>query len=348
MFPQNLLKQHTSIHIFNPETDYALALGRKRYCPPASIVNMRRNMAFFPGVYAENGDIIATVDDIPLEELRNSDYYHYIAEKNITTGTLREISKLVDSFSGYSFDIKPWGWNHTIRRLLVECGFDDELLKTEEEIDSLRELSHRRTVIGFQNHLQQSLPGIDVPVARIFTDLKDAMDFCKDRDSVYLKMPWSSSGRGVVCTKDMSDEKIREWASGSIRRQGSVMAEEDRGRSADFATEWMCKEGKAIFMGYSFFETTKEGRYKGNSRLSQNNIREKICHVCPEFSDEVLFAQKSALEELIAPFYEGPAGIDMLSTGAGRLNPCVEINLRQTMGMAMLPISKSLGSPLLI
>lgn len=47
-------------------------------------------------------------------------------------------------------------------------------------------------------------------------------------------------------------------------------------------------------------------------------------------------SQRLAIDSLIAPHYNGPVGIDMFSTVEGDLNPCVEINLRLTMGLAAL------------
>ena len=35
----------------------------------------------------------------------------------------------------------------------------------------------------------------------------------------------------------------------------------------------------------------------------------------------------------MAPWYEGPVGVDMLVTSDGNLHPCIEINWRMTMGM---------------
>ena len=46
--------------------------------------------------------------------------------------------------------------------------------------------------------------------------------------------------------------------------------------------------------------------------------------------------QQKILNEVIAPHYEGLFGVDLLVTADGRINPCVEINLRRTMGHATL------------
>ena len=43
--------------------------------------------------------------------------------------------------------------------------------------------------------------------------------------------------------------------------------------------------------------------------------------------------------------YVGPVGIDMLADKDGRVNPCVEINLRHTMGMTAAALYKLTGRP---
>lgn len=59
-----------------------------------------------------------------------------------------------------------------------------------------------------------------------------------------------------------------------------------------------------------------------------------------EWSGRIIDAQKTILQSMIAPRYSGPVGIDMLATADGHINPCVEINLRMTMGMVALARQK--------
>lgn len=123
------------------------------------------------------------------------------------------------------------------------------------------------------------------------------------------------------------------------------MAERGYNRIADFATEWELSAGKAIFAGVSLFSTTPDGRYVRNSFDSQESIFSRIATFSAEWSSRLIEAQRKALEILIAPSYSGPAGIDMLATDEGRIVPCVEINLRQTMGMAALRVTSRPQSP---
>ena len=46
----------------------------------------------------------------------------------------------------------------------------------------------------------------------------------------------------------------------------------------------------------------------------------------------------------MAPFYDGPLGIDMLVTSERNIHPCVEINLRDTMGRVAIDIQQRIIS----
>ena len=63
--------------------------------------------------------------------------------------------------------------------------------------------------------------------------------------------------------------------------------------------------------------------------------------------DEVVDDVLKALDAIIAPHYDGPLGIDMMlyrdEHGEIALNPCVEVNLRMTMGMITAAMSQCHG-----
>lgn len=148
-----------------------------------------------------------------------------------------------------------------------------------------------------------------------------------------MKAPWSSSGRGVINTSaDMTEELVRQWCHGIVRRQGSVMGETGADRLADYATEWRIVQGQAVYLGLSSFKTSNRGKYICNARRRQSvmikefDVVSSICH------ESVVNMQKSILEKVFAG-YEGLLGVDMLIERNGRIRPFVEVNLRRTMGM---------------
>lgn len=328
------------VHIFNPETDYALGCKMGNYNPPASVVRLRKSMALFPATYAQPGDAILLLDDLIDYELSESNYTDTLKQKGIRIIKPHDkIQEIVD-FSNISLadrtEIMPWGWNHSLRNQLLRRGIPPEFLKSEQEIEKIRCLAHRNRTIPFLEGISKYLLNLDVRLPEEFSNVSDAMAYAGDNPGCYFKMPWSSSGRGVICSTGMSVQKLKEWLSGAIARQGSVMGEYGYDRTADFATEWMCKKGKTEFIGLSWFDTSSNGKYIGNQRLSQEKIRQKIEATSNQFGEDLIAAQKGTIDKLISPYYEGPLGIDMLADKQGTINPCVEINLRMTMGMATI------------
>lgn len=321
-----------TIHIFNPDTDYALASGLDFYTPPASVITLRREMALLPALWAKPGDAILLLDD--LDPTTTLDY--------LDSGTIPDKARLISGLQIYRpedtlspiADFQPWGWNRDLRRRLIAAGADPCCLPSVEYIDCLRDLSHRRTTIPFNKAIQ--VVGTAPLHRRLPVELNsvdDVLAWLDDNPGAWLKAPWSSSGRGVLRTSDLETRHVRPWAHGIIRRQGSVMAEHGVARALDFATEWHCDGGKARFLGLSVFETSPRGKYQSNLRLSQEALEKRIMEVAPSWSETILKAQKDALESIIAPHYSGPLGIDMMVDNEGLVYPCVEINLRRTMGM---------------
>lgn len=324
------------IHIFNPETDYALAYGKGCYSPTAGVVCMRKRLALTPARYANPEDVIVLMDDFSESELRSQDLYPLLSGRNLIIAGIEEIMSIIRTGKPEDFMILPWGWNHTLRNNLLRHDIDPCFIKSIDEIDTIRRLSHRRTVIPFQRLLAVLIPDMDIKTACEFKTSDEAMDFYKEHHDVFFKMPWSSSGRGVIDARLTSERELRRWIAGSIRHQGSVMGEMAFQRTGDFASEWWCTGGHAHFLGLSLFRIAGSGRYIGNAILPQGEIAREISRLSPAWDTQIIEAQKTALETIIAPEYSGPAGIDMLSTADGGINPCVEINMRMTMGLAAL------------
>lgn len=114
------------------------------------------------------------------------------------------------------------------------------------------------------------------------------------------------------------------------------MMEKAYNRRLDFATEWICENGKARFIGYSVFNVSRRGKYQSNYNGSQSELLSEINRVSGQWTPKYLEAQRAALDVIVAPHYDGPLGIDMLVTDSRAINPCVELNLRHTMGMLNL------------
>lgn len=312
-----------TLHIFNPESDMALASGSPYYMPPARIAAMRAREALFPATYAKPGDAVLLMDRA---DAKNSEYYDQACRKGLEIlmpGSMADWSRYTAS---------PWGWNPQIAKFLELNCPGVRGVPSAEALDRLRRLSHRRTAARALSVLDTSLrTGVEIPVE--MSDADEAVRYYITHKNLFIKAPWSSSGRGVLRTDDLELRHVEPWIRGIVRSQGSVMLEPVYDRKLDFATEWEIHHGVASFLGFSVFETSRRGKYHGNVTGSQTMLMQMIMDRAPKFDMRYVYAQKRMLEALIGPDYVGPAGIDMMVFGEGRIHPCVEINLRKTMGL---------------
>lgn len=328
-----------TLHFFNPDTDYALAANSENYTPPVSVRAIKGSLPLLPALYADRGDAIL----FPFENTDMPDNYPFLellAEKNITIVLPSSLSKFIEQYP--NTQIRPWGWNKTLCKWFNNLGVPHSYFPSAEDLNILRNLSHRKLTIPFLLNMKD-VSNEQIQIPKEFTDIESALNFWQQHTNVYFKAPWSSSGRGLLYTKDLEKRHIEPWLRGIIRAQGSVMGEIAYSRALDFASEWECRNGKAFFLGISTFITSERGKYKSNAVLPQENIVGFILQqisVTEKGNDlsKIIERQRLLLENYVAPYYEGPLGIDMLVTDEHNINPCVEINLRDTMGRVAIDI----------
>ena len=111
------------------------------------------------------------------------------------------------------------------------------------------------------------------------------------------------------------------------------------------------KDGRVRYLGLSLFHTVN-GAYMGNILATENVKMKMISRYVPVTLIDTI--KQKITEQLRLESYVGPFGIDMMvvkndndtnqmvhgtSANATSLHPCVEINLRRTMGHVALAIS---------
>lgn len=318
------------LHIFNPETDFALASGNPIYTPPKQILRLKNHLALVPCLYAGKNEGLLLPPGLNPDELPILPYYHLAIKKQIKFYRDVELT-----FEGVD-TIKPWGWNNSLRNELLRLGAGENLLPSLESISTLRALSHRRTTIPFNAELNELL-GIDAPLPSELKSMEEAQEFIRKNPDCFLKTPWSSSGRGILMAGRLEKRLEMEWLQGAFRRQGSVMGEIRADKSLDFATEWEIRDGESNFIGISIFNTTSGGSYLGNILLNQVELIRIFNQHSHIQLNELVDVQKKVLDHLISPYYAGPLGIDGCALqNSKEIRPCLEINLRHTMGYANL------------
>jgi hypothetical protein len=222
----------------------------------------------------------------------------------------------------------------------VRYGVYERLLPSEDAIEQIRVLSHRRVSAWLLPLLR-----VDGTVGEAFecTTADDVDKLIGRYGRVVLKAPWSSSGRGLGFVPEMNH--IEGWLKNLLATQGSVMLEPYYNKVKDFGMEFYSDgNGNVGFLGLSLFHTAN-GAYTGNVLATEKAKREWISDYLPTtLLDAVQECICQVLGDVFQGRYQGPFGVDMMivngkSNGIFLLHPCVEINLRRTMGHVALALS---------
>ena len=318
-----------TLHVFNPEHDLALAANLNNFTSPRAWRLLRREYGYLPALWATADDVVL-VEDVVMaekgfEQLTGRSYGRFVTKEQIAPLPIAAVD--------------VWGWDLAIRAFLLRQGIEARLLPTEEQIATIRDLSHRYHA----SRILAQLQGEGIIGEVTMTDSLDGVRMQLDRlGRVVVKAPWSSSGRGVRFVEGALTPADEGWMKNIIARQGSVMVEPYYKKVEDFGMEFMSDgEGGVDYLGLSVFET-HNGAYTGNILASEEEKMKIISVYIPKDLLNIIREKITVLtSEVFKGKYQGPFGVDMMvvarDDGDGfLLHPCVEINLRRTMGHVAL------------
>lgn len=318
-------------HLYNPENDLALASGLTRYTAPAAAAAVHRAGALLPLWWAGPEDyVVAAPEDAPLAAM--------LAERYGLHGTLTApvaCGPLPEGTAG-----APWGWSADAAAQLARAGVPCEGLPSAPALERLRQLSHRR--LGLRLLQRLGVEPLQLPVEAC--SVHEALDAIRSfGGDAYVKLPWSGSGRGVMHTADMPPAELERHIAGFIRRQGGVMVERTLDMRRGFAMLFYADaSGRVTMRGVSCFLSSASGVYAGNIMASQP-VLESIIGADHNELHTLGLLVAAVLQELLEGSYSGWLGVDMAVTGDNcAIWPCIEINLRRTMGVAAMMIASRL------
>ena len=346
-----------TLHIFNPEHDIALASGLSNFTAPHAGRQLRHDLGFLPALWAHNDDIIV-VDDPEYAAHRWKRLAPRLARLGETGGFLRGNRQFLTwkQLQGLTdVTIEPWGWNNALRALLLRSGLTERELPTTESLATIRELSHRRVASSLLPQLR--IEGTVGESMECHTE-EETVEAIRRYGYVVLKAPWSSSGRGLrfYDAKQLDNTGLTPHLSGWLRNilttQGSVMVEPYYNKVKDFGMEFESDgEGTVRYLGLSLFHT-QNGAYTGNVLATEAAKEEMMSrYLSPTLLQTIRQEICQRLGLLFKGKYRGPFGVDMMicasqnekgnmrSDDCFLLHPCVEINLRRTMGHVALALS---------
>lgn len=327
-----------TLHIFNPDHDLALAANLANFTAPHAGRELRADVAFLPALWAEEGDwvLVEDVESTTMYANHLSKYLHrlrFLTLEQLAT-CHREVSK-----------IEVWGWNKALCRQLQRAGVSPLLMPTPTQLEAFREVSNRQWA---SEHLLKPLVQSH---ERLTGEAVFLTGITHLQPQTVLKSPWSSSGRGVKYVESADDQALLRWAERVVGQQGGIMQEPYYKKVTDFAMEFQSDgKGRVHYLGLSLFQTVK-GAYTGNLIATEEEKRSQLEKYIPE---SLLIHVRSRLEEMLSyhlgHLYEGPLGVDMMIVAPDnasllQLHPCVELNLRRTMGHVALALTPKQPQP---
>ena len=319
--------------VFNPEHDLALAANLSNFTAPHAGRQLRTDLGYISAVWA------ATDDRVLVENVED-------AERRFLRLMRRPFGRYIDrdQIRRYDFSaVDVWGWDLAIRSSLLRWGVDAGLMPTVAQIDAIRQLSHRRYAMQLLNNLQMSGTIGDACETNQIETIADRL---QSGEHLVVKAPWSSSGRGVRFMDGIMNIYDSGWLRHVIEKQGSVMVEPYYNKVKDFGMEFLSDgRGAVSYVGLSLFQTSN-GTYTGNILADEEEKQDMISRYIPV--DLIRSIQEKIcafMGTLLKDRYAGAFGIDMMvirrDDGDGfLLHPCVEINLRRTMGHVAISLTE--------
>ena len=329
---------HT-LHIFNPWHDEALAANVQYYSPSLAGRKLAFALSELPRIWGKYEDECLKIPE---------------------SGRVKD---LVPPDWSQIHHIAPWGWDNHVVEIFQRLGAPESLLPTEEQLHVMRHLSSRANVsemmkydtqylIKNEQHLAQNtqpllskLPGVTSFSSFFCTTMTEVVDALSALGGyAMLKSPWSSSGRGVFPIKGTLDPVAEARVQKILQQQGGIEVQSLHEVLGNFAFE---------YHALSLFHAAPGGAYLGNLVAHPQKMERELCRwmtphaveweISGENLPQLLHQLRSILAELLAKWldarYVGPLGVDLLITPTG-IHPCVEINLRRTMGHVAVTLGK--------
>ena len=231
-------------------------------------------------------------------------------------------------------------------------GAPESLLPTGAQLDTIRQLSSRNSTTLLLPLLRAALLREGIPTigqSVIATTLDEVMSFTALHQRVMVKSLWSCSGRGVFQVGLSPTASVLGRIKRLLREQGGVEVEPLYNEFKNFALEFdALPNGQVSYVGLSLFTTSSTGGYTGN-RVAPQSVLEVDLSIHFPYLSQLTTITEQVLTDYLQGRYVGPLGIDMMLVNTSediRLHPCIELNLRRTMGYVAWSVSQHMERPL--
>lgn len=342
----------SDLYLFNPSCDFAIANSSPFWQPNHLLRSMEKDLDTIPAFLARENDFVI-VYELPPES-----YLQTIARLGIRNRrfiTHNELKYKSEKFLLPVGRLLPWGWSPAAHRLLqpvkIFCSGDFRQSPVSEWNPDHKEMYSKKFASTLLEKIIKDNPNpyllSETHLSVTCETISEIEKYLLNQDQIMIKAPWSSSGRGLQkITKKPVHTAVWQRIGGMIKDQGYVLAEPLVEKLVDLAFEFSIDKSAARFMGISYFSTDMKGQYNGNYLNGPPaSITPEMTEFLSNHSDWLVKKLLEEIEKSILPNnYEGFLGIDGLIFKDHeqnlRINPCLEINLRFTMGILAMHLEK--------
>jgi len=347
------------LYLFNPGHEMEVLCGKSHYTPPYSVQKMTSDLEMLPIWYGGPGSF--TLVRNPKASLFTASlpkpFRASLSSPMILNLMMKELyrrKKLGEKPKLPPLTANIWGVSPRsidAFKELKQAGMDIEIPEWKEEFVLL---TNRQTSAVCLELLQSKIPitpPIQVPT--FFSETNQLEEFAAKKATPYvIKTPFSSSGRGHYWIENNKlDFRAISWLNSAIKKQGSVSIEPALNRVFDFAAQYYSDgNGQVQYVGLSIFETQAQGQFVGCMLGTQEMLLQRLSeYISPE---DYLFLVEQiglVLNEVVGNKYNGYMGVDLFiyktEDGNYAVHPFVELNLRYTMGLVAMQISRQFIHP---
>ncbi|MDR0547407.1 MAG: hypothetical protein LBG77_07490, partial [Dysgonamonadaceae bacterium] len=335
------------IHWFNPGHETAVVNASRHYQAAENQVKMQQDLAFLPAWYAGKDDFVLIDNPLP-----------YSFQSIIQAFTIAEpiaVSEINQNYERLKRQtVMPWGISpqsiHYFEKLNQQYSLD---WKIPVWTDNLRYLGSRFAAQAVLKQLIFTIPEIENELLPEFVSSVEEIEkrLLQSDEKQLVKSPFSSSGRGLVWLPfGKLAQSERQIICGMLKKQGQVSIENALDKRLDFSMHFEIVNPDEIrFLGYSVFQTNAKGAYENSRLASQSVLLQEITKYIPvKLLEKVKLSLLHQLKNRYSAHYQGTIGVDMLiyfSKNQYRLHPCVEINMRKSMGYLALKLYENFLVP---
>ena len=297
-------KPSNKILFYNPGYEVSAGYKLKNYTPPRNVVTLRRDLAcLMKLLYPHPNAVVWT----PSYRFRKNDI------------------------------LIPWGWAPEVYSLPTIHNENIPYTLEQMQYFASRKRSHNLQELLVKKYPKRFTSNTK---SQLLSQIRN-LDFNEEETKRYIVKPeFSSSGRGQLLYNSINEILLQHTKKNREEYFIEVFHHKIQDRGLEFHID---SNGHIEYLGPSVFTTTNN-QYTGNVIKPAKEIERQWLLDDLGQHTNYLEGLLSGLKDFDFNGYVGPFGIDTILYNANnktlKLHPCIEINMRHTMGHIALKLSE--------